>query len=121
LTRGSRRRELEPRHVAADLQDPSRRPRSDVRGLRRFNPQPQIEITVGEYLEGRGVTAAAARKLAPTFGKRLKARYLALHGEPPGTSRRFVDGAQRDVAVYTEADRPLFDLVWSDLTDDAAA
>lgn len=78
-------------------------------------------ITVGEYLEDRGVTAAAVRKLAPTFGKRLKALHLKRHGEPPGTSRRFVDGAQRDVAVYTEADRDLFDAVWSDLTDDAAA
>lgn len=78
-------------------------------------------LTVGEYLEDRGVTATAARKLAPTFGKRLKALYLKRHGEPPGTSRRFVDGAQRDVAVYTEADRDLFDTVWSDLTDDVAA
>lgn len=78
-------------------------------------------ITVSEYLSDRGVTATAARKLAPTFGKRLKALYLKRHGEPPGTSRRFVDGAQRDVAVYTEADRGLFDAVWSDLTDDAAA
>jgi prophage antirepressor-like protein len=78
-------------------------------------------LTVGEYLEERGVTATAARKLAPTFGKRLKALYLARHGEPPGKSRRFVDGAQRDVAVYTEADRDLFDAVWSELTDDAAA
>jgi prophage antirepressor-like protein len=78
-------------------------------------------LTVGEYLEERGVTATAARKLAPTFGKRLKSLYLKRHGEPPGVSRRFVDGAQRDVAVYTESDRSLFDAVWSDLTDAAAA
>lgn len=78
-------------------------------------------ITVGEYLDEQGVTASAARKLSPRFGKMLKARYVARHGEPPGKSRRFVDGAQRDVAVYTEADRDLFDAVWNDLTDDAAA
>lgn len=70
-------------------------------------------LTVGEYLEEQGLPADAARKIAPRFGKQLKAAYAREHGKPPGTSRRFVDGAQRDVAVYTEADRGLFDLVWS--------
>ena len=65
--------------------------------------------------------AAATRKLSSRFGRQLKAHYVRRHGQPPGTSRRFVSGAQRDVAVYTEADRDLFDAVWSDLTDDAAA
>lgn len=78
-------------------------------------------ITVGEYLDEQGVAATAARKLAPTFGKRLKAHYLARHGEEPGTSRRFVDGAQRNVAVYTERDRDLFDLAWQELTEANAA
>jgi hypothetical protein len=78
-------------------------------------------LTVGEYLDEHGVTGAPARKLSPQFGKLLKARYLQRHGEPPGTSRRFVSGAQRDVAVYTEADRDLFDAVWHELTDDTAA
>jgi hypothetical protein len=70
-------------------------------------------LTVGEYLADQGVTATAARRLASTFGKRLKAAYVRRHGETPGTAPRFVDGAQRDVAVYTEADRDLFDAVWS--------
>jgi len=78
-------------------------------------------LTVGEYLDEHGVTAAAARKLAPQFGKRLKALYLQRHGQPPGISRRFVDGAQRDVAVYTETDRDLFDHVWHHLTKHDAA
>lgn len=73
-------------------------------------------LTVGEYLDERGVTAAAARTLAPRFGKLLKARYVQRHGQPPGVSRRFVGGAQRDVAVYTEADRDLFDQVWHQIT-----
>lgn len=78
-------------------------------------------LTVGEYLDERGMTAAAARKLAPQFGKRLKALYIQRYGEPPGTSRRFVDGAQRNVAVYTERDRDLFDRIWDDLTGADAA
>lgn len=72
-------------------------------------------LTVGEYLDEQGATATAARKLGPKFGKRLKAAYVRRYGEAPGSSRRFVDGAQREVAVYTEADRDLFDAVWSEI------
>lgn len=72
-------------------------------------------LTVGEYLDDHGMTAAAARKLSPRFGKRLKAAYVRQNGETPGTARRFIDGAQRDVAVYTERDRDLFDAVWSEI------
>lgn len=72
-------------------------------------------ITVGEYLNEQGVTATAARKLSPRFGKRLKAAYVRHHGETPGTAPRHIDGALRDVAVYTEADRSLFDAVWSEI------
>jgi antirepressor protein len=72
-------------------------------------------LTVGEYLDEQGVTATAARKLSPRFGKKLKAAYVRRHGETPGTAPRFVDGAQRDVAVYSEADRHLFDAVWSEI------
>lgn len=72
-------------------------------------------LTVGDYLGDQGMAAAAARKLAPTFGKRLKAAYVRRHGEIPRTAPRFIDGAQRDVAVYVEADRDLFDAVWSEI------
>lgn len=72
-------------------------------------------ITVGEYLDDQGVTAAAARRLSPNFGKKLKAAFIRRHGEAPGTARRFIDGAQRPVAVYTEADRDLFDAVWAEI------
>jgi hypothetical protein len=78
-------------------------------------------LTVGEYLEEHGINAKAMRSLSPQFGKDLKAKYVARHGKSPGTTRRFVDGAQRNVAVYTEADRDLFDAVWHDLVGDTAA
>lgn len=96
--------ESKARHLAARAlgeepeDDPARRP-----------------LTVGEYLVDRDVTAPAARKLASRFGKALKARYVEEHGQPPGTARRFVDGAQRDVLAYVEADRPLFDQVWQQI------
>lgn len=72
-------------------------------------------LTVSDYLADQGVSAKAMRKLAGTFGKKIKAAYVRRHGEIPRTAPRFVDGAQRDVAVYTEADRDLFDAVWSEI------
>lgn len=100
--------ESKARHVAARAlgeepeEDPAARP-----------------ITVGEFLGDQGVTTTAARKLAPNFGKKLKAAFIRRHGEPPGTSRRFIDGAQREVAVYTEADRDLFEQVWDAISGGA--
>lgn len=70
-------------------------------------------LTVGEYLTDRGVGADGQRAIASTFGKKLKAAFRAKHDREPGTSDRFIDGALRPVAAYTEADRPLFDQVWS--------
>ncbi len=75
-------------------------------------------LTVAEYLEEQGVSGAEIRKLSPTFGKRLKLAFINFYGMPPGKSLRFVDGAQREVFVYTEADRGLFDEVWADFNDD---
>jgi hypothetical protein len=99
--------ESKARHLAAralgedPADDPARRP-----------------LTVGEYLEDRGVPSGVARKAAPRFGKRLKAAYVEIHGQQPGTGPRYVDGALRDVAVYTEADRNLFDIVFHDLVEE---
>ncbi|MET8984651.1 hypothetical protein ABZW49_04310 [Nonomuraea wenchangensis] len=70
-------------------------------------------LTVGEFLEGRGVTGASLRSISTTFGKRLKALYRKKYGTEPGTVDRFVDGALRPVACYTEAHRDLFDQAWA--------
>lgn len=70
-------------------------------------------LTVGDYLADRGWSAGDIRRGASSFGKRLKAAYVLEHGAPPRTAPRYVDGAQREVAVYTEADRALFDAVFS--------
>lgn len=96
--------EAKARHVAA----------------RALGEEPEIDpstrpLTVGEYLADRGLSASALRSLSSSFGKRLKAVYVAEHGQQPPTVERFVDGALRQVAGYTEADRPLFDAVWSAL------
>jgi hypothetical protein len=84
-------------------------------------PEPAADtrfLTVADYLGEHGLTATEIRKISPTFGRRLKVAFVAKHGEPPGKSLRFVDGAQREVFVYTEADRSLFDVVWGEFSDD---
>lgn len=70
-------------------------------------------LTVGEYLADRGVTAEGQRAISSNFGKKLKAAFRREHDREPGVSDRFIDGALRPVAAYTEADRPLFDEVWA--------
>lgn len=98
--------EAKARHVAA----------------RALGEEPEVDpdtrpLTVGEYLQERGITGVAMRKLSPKFGKRLKAAYIRHHGRAPLSVERFVDGALRPVAGYTERDRPVFDQVWNDLTE----
>lgn len=97
--------EAKARHVAA----------------RALGEEPEVDpatrpLTVGEYLGDKGVTGPALRSLSTTFGKRLKAAYLDRYDREPGKVDRFVDGALRSVAAYTEKHRPLFDRVWADLS-----
>lgn len=96
--------EAKARHVAA----------------RALGEEPEIDpttrpLTVGEYLEDKGITGAALRSLSPRFGAKMKKLYRARYNADPGTSDRFVDGALRPVAVYTEGHRPMFDEVFSSL------
>ena len=99
--------EAKARHVAA----------------RALGEEPEIDpdrrpLTVGEYLGERGIGGVGLRKLSPKFGRRLKGTYVSQHGRAPQTVPRFVDGAMRDVAAYTERDRPLFDQTWRELIGD---
>lgn len=92
---------------------------------RALGEEPELDpsqrpLTVGEYLQDQGVSGGALRSLSTRFGRQLKAAYRAEHGCDPAPVERFVDGALREVAGYTEADRPLFDQVWHSLTDGGA-
>lgn len=96
--------EAKARHVAA----------------RALGEEPEVDqldrpLTVGEYLEDKGVTGEALRSLSPRFGKALKAAYVDRYDRKPAQVDRFVDGALRKVAGYAERHRPLFNQVWSDL------
>jgi prophage antirepressor-like protein len=94
--------EAKARHVAA----------------RALGEEPEIDpatrpLTVGEYLQEKGVTGAALRSLSGNFGKSVKRLYIQRTGEEPTRLDRFVDGAMRPVAIYTEAERDLFDAAWT--------
>lgn len=97
--------EAKARHVAA----------------RALGEEPEINpatrpLTVGEYLEDKGIRDAELRSLSTQMGRRIKGLYVGVHGVEPGKVDRFVSGALRSVFVYTEADRPLFDQAWNALT-----
>ncbi len=97
--------EAKARHVAA----------------RALGEEPEVDpatrpLTVGEFLEGKGLSAAEMRSLSSVLGRRLKGVYVGTHGVEPGKVDRFVDGALRSVFAYTEADRPLFEQAWQALT-----
>lgn len=101
--------EAKARHVAA----------------RALGEEPEIDLaarplTIGEYLEDKGVRGSALRSLSPKLGVRVKGLYIGQHGRDPQKVDRFVDGALRSVYGYTEADRPLFDQAWAALSAAAA-
>jgi hypothetical protein len=79
-------------------------------------PADQRPLSTSEYLDDKGMSAAEQRSFASTFGKRVKALYVAAHGQEPPIAERFVGGALRKVKSYTEADRPVMDEAFEQLT-----
>ena len=66
-----------------------------------------------DYLRERGLSGRALKSAAPTFGKRMKAAYLALRGEEPDKyALTLTNGRIAQVNAYTEADRDLMDQIW---------
>lgn len=88
---------------------------------RALGEEPEVEymerpLDVGSYLEGQGVPDALQRSVRSTFGKAVKALYKQRHNADPPKVPRFIEGALRQVAGYTEADRDLFDEAWAQMT-----
>jgi hypothetical protein len=93
---------------------------------RALGEEPEIDpatrpLSVGEFLSDMGVSGSEQRRIASTFGKRVKAAYREVYKNEPPTVERFVDGALRRVAGYTEAHRHLFNHVWAEYYAPAAA
>ncbi|MGH3095314.1 MAG: phage antirepressor N-terminal domain-containing protein [Streptosporangiales bacterium] len=88
---------------------------------RALGEEPEVDsatrpLTVGEFLEDKGVTGEALRSLSTRFGKSLKAAFVDRYDRQPPKVERFVSGALREVAGYTEKHRPLFEQVWTDIS-----
>jgi hypothetical protein len=84
---------------------------------RALGEEPELDpmarpLTVGEFLEDKGLTQAELRSVSPRLGMRVKGLYVGEHGRMPDKVDRFVDGALRSVFAYTERDRPLFVKAW---------
>ena len=93
---------------------------------RGLGEAPQIEdadrpLYVQDYLQAKGLTADMARQKSSGFGKRVKGRFMELHGEAPAKHFQEVDGRPREVNAYTESDRPVFDHVWTTYYEQAVA
>lgn len=88
---------------------------------RGIGEEPEIDpasrpLTVGEYLADRGVAGAQLRSVSSQMGKRIKKAYVKEYGVDPKPVPRFIDGAMRTVAGYTEAHRHLFDAAWAEVS-----
>lgn len=87
---------------------------------RAMGDTPEIEASarplyVQDYMREQGVSSDNIKSYAPTFGKYVKKAYVAERGVEPG--KRFDEtpsGQVREVCVYTEADRSIFDRAWSE-------
>jgi hypothetical protein len=80
--------------------------------------EPDIEplkrtLTVSDFLDGKGVNDRGQRKFASSMGALVKKSYRELHNKEPGQAIRFINGADRPVAAYTERDRALFEKAWA--------
>lgn len=72
-------------------------------------------LTVDEYLEERGVAAAARARIRSGFGVRLAAAYRVCCGREPMKVDRNIGGRITPVNGYIEGDRALFDQVWQEI------
>lgn len=87
---------------------------------RAMGDTPEIEASarplyVQDYMREQGVSSDNIKSYAPTFGKYVKKAYVTERGVEPG--KRYDEtpsGQVREVCVYTEADRPIFDRAWSE-------
>lgn len=66
-----------------------------------------------DFLKSKNLSKTQLRKIAGTFGKRVKAAYVLEHGTEPGKyPLSLPNGQTRDCYAYTEADRALMQNVW---------
>lgn len=77
-------------------------------------PAEDRALLVETYLKDRGLSDGERRSVRSSFGRRVSLAFQMQHGEKPKDSIGLVDGRERSVKSYTEADRPMFDKVWDE-------
>lgn len=96
---------------------------------RSMGEEPEIEdgaipVDVYSFLKSKGVKARVIARWSGSFGKRLKALYVAERGCEPEPVNRFVNGTWTEVKGYFKRDLPLFERVYdimrADLIEGAA-
>lgn len=75
-------------------------------------------LTVEAYLQDHDLTTHERRSVRSGFGRRVSLAYEMQYGEKPKDSFGLVDGRERAVKSYTEADRMMFDKVWDEFYAD---
>jgi hypothetical protein len=75
-------------------------------------------LTVETFLKDKGLTRAECRSVRSSFGRRIALGFEMQHGERPKDCVALVDGRERSVKSYTEADRPLMEKVWDEFYAD---
>lgn len=93
---------------------------------RGLGEAPEIDATdrplyVQDYLRAKGLAPDLVRAKSSGFGKRVKGRFMEVHGEAPEKHFQEVDGRPREINAYTEVDRPIFDHVWNTYYETAVA
>lgn len=71
-------------------------------------------LTVETYLKDHELSKDERRSVRSTFGRRVSLAFEMQYGEKPKDSLGLVDGRERSVKSYTEADRLMFDKVWDE-------
>lgn len=90
---------------------------------REMGEAPQLDPTTRplytqDYLKEKNLSGKQIRSKASTFGKRLKKAYTEAHGTgPQRADLTLTNGHIIKVNAYTEADRQLFDSVWSEMSE----
>lgn len=94
-----------------------------ARGLGEAPEIPELDrpLYVQDYLKSKGLSADMVRAKSSGFGKRVKGRFMEVHGEAPEKHFQEVDGRPREINAYTESDRPIFDHVWVTYYEQAVA
>lgn len=70
-------------------------------------------LYVQDYLKSKGLSQSLIEAKQGGFGRRVKGRYMEVHGDAPDQHFQEVHGRPRKINAYTESDRPIFDHVWN--------